>query len=133
MIQPLQIRGLFLEKRFRKFDCSYLYSEKYYKLYDEQYISPLDPEIRPTYNPFEKAIFYDTKRHYDIYGMWGLYGDPGAMLIKERWYDYIANEYRLDKHVAFKGIKREFEGEIINDLVFVYFYSENKTVENLKN
>ncbi len=133
MIEPQQIRGLFLEKRFRKYDRYYFLNGKRndYNLLDDQYFSPIQPEIRPTYNPFEKAIFYDTKRHYDIYS------DPfemsGAMLMKERWYDYIANEYRLDKHVAFKGIKREFEGEIINDLVFVYFYSDKKTVENLKN
>ncbi len=124
MIQPIKMSTLLLPRAFKKFNC-FDYEDKmgcsdeFYRKYD---IGEMI-DVKPSYNPLEKAIFYDTKRHFEIYCLRNILYVTRGFLVKEHLYEYLCG-YRLANHVAYRGIKREFEGEIIRDLVFVYFYND---------
>jgi hypothetical protein len=123
MMITLNYSRLYLLKQFRKYHCGQFIEHGGcgHKFYEAHVNGPLF-DLKPTFNPLEKAIFYDTKRQYDIYYANMLHASRG-FLVKPHVYE-LFKEFHLAEHVAYHGITREFEGVRYDDLVFVYFYRD---------
>lgn len=123
-MNPVDFHQLFSQKRFKRFHCHHFNDEEgcSHEFYEKHVLGSLK-DLKPNFNPLERAIFYDIKRQYDIYSLGSVLHISRGILIKPKFYEFIKG-YNLAEHCMFKGIKREYNGELHDDLIFLYFYRD---------
>ncbi|MCB0692166.1 MAG: hypothetical protein KDC16_11010 [Saprospiraceae bacterium] len=124
-MDTIEFYNLFAPKRFRRFHCHHFNNEEdgcSHEFY-EKYVQGDLKDSKPDFNPLAKAVFYDTKHQYEIYSLAPVLNITRGILIKPELLDFISG-YNLAEHCVYKGIKREFQGIVYDDLIFLYFYRD---------
>lgn len=122
---PIKYEKLAAWKKFPRHSLINISEDRFYHLkheFNETYrqndIKP-DP---PDYNILQHVV-YDTKQGpFDLYDP-GVIGYFGAFIISNRLLK-ILNEYNLQEHKVFPGVKYTFKGEERDDMNFLIFYKD---------
>lgn len=116
--------GLQPHKQFRVFDYRNAPEIKGTgpNFYDQHVAGELI-DSKPNYNPLNYIVFVDTKRQYEMYSLRSVLHITRGFLLKRELLKFL-KDYKLAEHCIYQNIKREFEGKIYDDLIFIYFYRD---------
>lgn len=123
-------RELEINKKFTRYHCNEFIDDsncsfKFRIAYEDSNHNtlPHNYNIKPEFNPLEKAIFDTRQGPFDIYDLSYVLGICRGFLISSKL-KTILQEFTLCNHVIFDNIKYTFKGELRNDISFIYFYQD---------